>query len=321
MGSVKTAGQGARVLALIGANGMLAQKIAELAKATYQVYGFDLPELDLADEGKVRATLNELRPDVIVNCAAYNAVDDCESNADHAFMVNGRGPGFLAEEALKLGATMVHFSTDYVFDGNNRTPYLETDLPAPLSIYGCSKLAGEEAILESGHEFFFIIRTSWLYGPGGKNFVETMVRLAREREELRVIDDQIGSPTYTGDLAQAVLNLLDLEMSVNRNVSDKSECESNSSSISDRIYGIYHFSNEGSCTWYGFARAIVAAAKNAGEPVITQRITPVTTSEFPTPAQRPLYSILDKDKYRQATGVYIPQWQDSLEHYFRNDRR
>jgi len=320
MGNVKTSGQDARVLALIGANGMLARKVAELAKAAYQVHGFDLPEFDLADESNVRTTLNDFRPDVIINCAAYNAVDDCESNADHAFLVNGRGPGLLAEEARKLGATLVHFSTDYVFDGNNQTPYLETDRPVPLSVYGRSKFAGEESIIESGHNRYFIIRTSWLYGPGGGNFVETIVRLAKEREELRVIDDQIGSPTYTGDLAQAALNLLDLEIAVDREELPLPGTDCSAPVNHSSPYGIYHFSNDGVCSWHGFAEAIVAAARNAGEPIVMQTTTPIAAAEYPMPASRPAYSVLNTDKYHKATGAAIPGWQDSLEYYFSHDR-
>ena len=198
-------------LALIGGNGMLAKMVRERAPSEYEVFPFDLPEFDITDRNVVFSTMEKLRPDVIVNCAAYTDVDGCETNEETALLVNGRGPGYLAEAAKELGATLVHISTDYVFDGTKNSPYTEEDVTNPQSAYGRSKLLGERAILESGLDKFFIVRTSWLYGPGGKNFVETIARLATEREELRIVADQIGSPTLTDDLARAIFNLLALE--------------------------------------------------------------------------------------------------------------
>jgi dTDP-4-dehydrorhamnose reductase len=291
-------------LALIGANGMLARKVLELAPVRYAVHGFDLPEFDLADERLVRTALTVLRPAVIVNCAAYTNVDGCESEADTAFRVNGEGPGVLARVAREIGATLVHISTDYVFSGEGSRPYREEDAPAPRSVYGRSKLAGEEAIAASGLERYFIVRTSWLYGPGGKNFVETMVRLAQEREELRVVADQVGSPTYTGDLAAALFSLLALE---ERGIAVP--------------YGRYHFADQGSCSWHGFAEAIVAQARVCGEELRVQRVTPITTADYPLPAPRPAYSVFDTERYRRATGKAIPPWRESLEHYFLYDRK
>ena len=291
------------ILALIGANGMLAAKVRELSPPGYAVHGFDLPEFDLTDARLVRTALEVLRPKVIVNCAAYTNVDGCESDSATANRVNGEGPGILAIVARELGATLVHISTDYVFSGDARRPYREDDTPAPRSAYGRSKLAGEAAVAASGLEQYFIIRTSWLYGPGGKNFVETMVRLAREREELRVVADQVGAPTYTADLAAALFHLLALE-----------------GQGGDVPYGIYHFADQGECSWHAFAEAIIAQARARGERLKVQRVTPITTAEYPLPAARPAYSVFDTNRYRQATGQRIPSWQESLEHYFRYDR-
>jgi dTDP-4-dehydrorhamnose reductase len=282
---------------------MLAQMIRRLAPPQYVVHGFDLPEFDLTEPAVVDAALTRVNPAVIINCAAFTQVDDCETQVDLAFKVNGEGPGFLAATARDLGATLVQVSTDYVFPGTNRVPYHEDDPTGPASVYGRSKLAGEAAVAVSGLERFFTVRTSWLYGPGGRNFVETMVRLGREREALRVVADQFGSPTYTGDLAQAIFNLLDLEDSAERGA-----------------YGLYHFSDDGVCSWHGFAEAILAEARKAGEPIIAQRVVPIATDDYPLPAPRPAWSVLAKDKYRRATGAGVPAWPESLAHYFRCDR-
>jgi dTDP-4-dehydrorhamnose reductase len=239
--------------------------------------------------------MEKLRPEVIVNCAAYTNVDGCETDEETANLVNGKGPGYLAEAAKGLGATLVHISTDYVFDGTKGSPYTEEDAPNPRSAYGRSKLLGEQAILQSGLEKFFIIRTSWLYGPGGKNFVETIARLAREREELRIVADQVGSPTLTDDLARAIFGLLKAG-----------------------AFGIYHFADEGECSWYEFGEAIVAHLRKAGAPLKMKRILPIATHEYPLPATRPAYSVFSKEKYRRVAGATVPHWRESLEVYFRN---
>lgn len=285
-------------LALIGANGMLARKVQELVPAGYEVSNYDLPEFDLTDRGKVLAEMERLQPAVILNCAAFTNVDGCETQEELATRVNGDGPGYLAAAAKSVGAVLVHISTDYVFSGDKGTPYLESDATGPLSAYGRSKLAGEIAITASGLERYFILRTSWLYGPGGKNFVETILRLASEREELRVVADQFGSPTYTGDLAQAIYRLL---------------------AVADRpdVFGIYHLADLGECSWHGFAEAIVSLAKEAGEPLKATRVTPIRTDEFPLPAPRPAYSVFSKEKYLAVTGALLPQWQESLKKYLK----
>lgn len=289
-------------IALVGAKGMLARKVIELAPAGTPLYLLDLPEFDVTDGQSVDSQLQEIQPGIIINCAAFTNVDGCETAVDAAFAVNGEGPGLLARAALSLDATLVHISTDYVFPGTGSAPLQEDDPTGPPSVYGQSKLSGEQEILASGLQRYLIVRTSWLYGPGGKNFVETIVRLAAERKELGVVADQIGSPTYTGDLARAIYTLIGLTQ--------------------DRAsgYGTYHFANSGYCSWFEFAQEIVAQSRRYGGTVVTEELRPLTTEEYPLPAPRPQYSVLDTLKYRQATGQAVPGWQKSLAHYFIHDR-
>lgn len=298
-------------IALIGAKGMLARKVAEQASRKYTVIPLDLPEFDMTDRTLVLERISSLRPEVIINCAAFTQVDRCETEEALANRVNGEAVGFLAEAAKAVDATLVHISTDYVFSGEQSRPYREDDPTGPQSAYGRSKLLGEQALVDSGLEKYFLVRTSWLYGPGGNNFVETMIRLAKEREELRVVADQIGSPTYTGDLAEAIMMLV---------TSDVSRVTSKNSSPVTRhpslIFGLYHFADEGQCSWYEFAEEIIALARKHGEPVVTQRIVPITTADYPLPAQRPAYSVLSKEKYKTVTGARIPAWRESLKNYF-----
>ncbi len=288
----------ARKIALVGANGMLARKVIELAAPADRLILLDLPEFDITDRTAVITKIQEIDPDVIINCAAYTQVDKCEEEEQLAARVNAAGPGFLAEAAKDCGAILVHISTDYVFPGNSKSPYREDDSTGPLSAYGRTKLQGERAVIDSGCERYFILRTSWLYGPGGPNFVETILRLAAEREELRIVADQVGSPTYTGELAQAIFTLL-----------NKARADVKT------IFGIYHFSNNGYCSWYEFANEIVAQAKTVGLKVITRSIQPITTDKYPLPAVRPAYSVFDKSKYLAVAGYTIPQWQQSLQKY------
>lgn len=304
-----------RPLALIGANGMLARKVRELAPAGYEINSYDLPEFDLTDRVQVLAEMERLQPAVIVNCAAFTNVDGCETQEELATRVNGDGPGYLAAAAQAVGAVLVHISTDYVFAGDKGTPYLESDPTGPLSAYGRSKLAGEIAIAASGLERYFILRTSWLYGPGGKNFVETMLRLAAERDELRVVADQVGSPTYTGDLAEAIYRLLEIVTS-DIVTSDASSVTRHPSPP----FGIYHLADLGECSWHGFAETIVTLAKEAGEPLKATRVTPIRTDEFPLPAHRPAYSVFSKEKYLAVTGAPLPHWQESLKKYLKERR-
>jgi dTDP-4-dehydrorhamnose reductase len=279
-------------LVLVGAGGMLGSMVARCLPLDYELILCTRSDFDLGDPARVEEALDRLAPEVIVNCAAFTQVDACETQEEQAARINGDGPGYLAGAAVRLGAVLVHISTDYVFDGSKRSPYTEEDWPNPRSAYGRSKLLGEEKIVASGLASWFILRTSWLYGPGGKNFVETILRLAQEREELRVVADQIGTPTYTGDLAAAIFRLLPTG-----------------------AFGLYHVSNQGECSWYEFACEIVNQFVRHGGRVKVKKIVPITTTEYPLPAARPAYSVFSKAKYESAVGVTLPPWQESLARY------
>ncbi len=294
-------GQYRKVL-LVGGNGMLARKVASEAPAEYKITAVDLPAFDMTDNNQVCSFVDAMQPEVIINCAAYTNVDGCEAEQELANRVNGIAVGYLAGAAKKVDATLVHISTDYVFDGEKTAPYVESDETNPQSVYGHSKLLGEHAILASELKKYFIIRTSWLYGSGGNNFVETILRLARERDELRIVADQVGTPTYTSDLAEAVFSLL--------------RTSTNSKSPDFGHYGIYHFSNQGQCSWHDFACEIIRQGRHAGLPLKVSELWPITTDDYPLPAKRPAYSVFDKTKYLSATGSTIPAWQESLQAYF-----
>jgi len=286
-------------MVLLGAKGMLARKVLELAPQGIELYGYDLPELNITCRDQVRLCLRQHQPDIILNCAAYTAVDRCEVEEATALAVNGEAVACLAEIAGELDALLVHLSTDYVFDGCALAPYSESDPVAPKSAYGRSKLAGETAIRHSGLQRHLIVRTSWLYGPGGKNFVDTILGLAAERSELRVIDDQLGCPTYTGDLAEALYRLIAVALA--------SEQSSGTSG-----FGTVHFSGAGECSWYELACAAVLEARSRGQKLAVDRIVPIRTEDYPLPAARPAYSVMSKERYQNWTGCKVPLWQDGL---------
>ena len=289
-------------IALIGARGMLARKVLAASPANAAVTGFDLPEFDITRPDQVLEALATLRPDLIINCAAFTAVDQCETEEVLATAVNGTAVGSLAGVAAEVGALLVHISTDYVFAGSKGSPYLETDPVGPLSAYGRSKLAGEQAVTCSGLRRYLIIRTSWLHGPNGKNFVGTILRLAKEREELRVVADQVGSPTFTGDLATAIFNLAAMVL------------QGEEQGRSD-LYGVYHFANSGQCSWHGFSEAVIEEARALGMPLIAKRVVPIATAEYPLPAPRTAWSVLSTQRYREVTGCDVPAWQDGLQRH------
>lgn len=284
-------------IALVGANGMLAQAVRRLIPADAVTVFFDLPDFDLTNREQVLSGLEEFGPELVLNCAAMTDVDGCESQEELAMRINGLGPGYLAEAALGCGARLVHVSTDYVFDGSKSEPWLEDDPTGPLSVYGRGKLAGELAIRDSGLEDWLIVRTSWLYGSGGKNFVETMLWLMSERRQLRVVDDQVGSPTYTRDLAEAMARL-----------------------VTCGVRGVFHFANSGQCSWHGFACAIAEEARSCGMALAIENIEPITTADYPLPAQRPAWSVLSTRKYQQETGACPPDWRSALRHYLKHGR-
>jgi len=253
---------------------------------------------DLADLDGLTATLRALDPDVIVNAAAYTAVDKAESEPELALRINGEAPGVLAREAARLGAWLVHYSTDYVFDGSGEQPWREDAPTGPLSVYGRSKLAGEAAIAASGARAL-VFRTSWVYAARGGNFAKTMLRLARERDQLRVIADQIGAPTGAELIADVTAHAL-------RQVLGSADASS--------LGGIYHLAAAGETSWFDYARFVLLQAEQAGEvlKVGHEQIEAIPTSAYPTPAQRPLNSRLDTTKLQETFGLHLPNWQDGV---------
>jgi dTDP-4-dehydrorhamnose reductase len=272
------------MILVTGAGGMLGRDLMKVLGP--EVRGADIGDFDITDRESTERLVLTLRPSVLVNVAAYTDVDGAESNRDTAFRVNGDGVRHLAESCRKTGTLLVQISTDYVFDGSKGSPYTEDDAVAPLSVYGDSKLKSEEnARLAPEH---LVVRTQWLYGHGGKNFVETMLRLAKEKEEVAVVDDQTGSPTSTVDLAIGIKALID-----------------------GGLRGTFHAVNGGWCSWCGFTRAIF---EEAGE---TTRVRPMTTAELGRPAPRPLYSVLDCGKLAVDAGVRLPEWREALREYLK----
>jgi dTDP-4-dehydrorhamnose reductase len=254
-------------------------------------------DVDLTNAAAIRELVRDAKPAVVINAAAYTAVDAAESDADACERLNAELPAILGEECARLDALLVHFSSDYVFDGTKRSPYLETDAANPLSVYGRSKLAGDRAI-EASNAAHLIVRTSWVYSARGRNFPLTMLRLARERAELRVVNDQTGAPTAAPAIAQAVARVLD---SLWRAADFTAASESAS--------GVYHMTAGGSTTWYEFAKTILASDPRAHEQVCAA-ILPIATTEYPTPALRPAYSVLDNAKLAAHFGVRLPSWLD-----------
>ncbi len=277
---------------LIGRNGQIGRKLCEALAPLGALEALDRAALDLADPDSIRDTVRRIAPGLIVNAAAYTAVDKAQEEAGLAMAVNAVAPGILAEEAKRLGAPLVHYSTDYVFDGTASRPYRETDATNPLGEYGRSKLAGEEAIRAVG-PIHLILRTAWVYAMHGHNFLLTIQRLAREREELRIVGDQRGAPNWAGGIATATAAIL-----AQGGLAEKS--------------GLYHLAAAGETTWHGFAEAIVAALRETGEEVRTTRVAPIATADYPTPAARPAYSVLDCSKLRETFGVTLPDWRESL---------
>jgi dTDP-4-dehydrorhamnose reductase len=283
---------------LLGKDGQLGQDLQLKLAAQGEIICCGRDTLDLEDAASIRQVVRQVQPDIIVNAAAYTAVDRAESEPERAIAINGTAPIILAEEAQKLGAALIHVSTDYVFDGQKNTPYLEEDAPHPVGAYGQSKWLSEKGIQQSCGRYV-ILRTAWVYGVGGKgNFVKTMLRLGADREELRVVVDQVGSPTWTGDLAGAVAQFIP-------HLCPATDTQS-------PITGIYHFTNSGAISWYDFAVAIFEEATTLGFPLKLQRVVPITTAEYPTPASRPAYSVLSNKKTSTLLGSYAPHWRQGL---------
>lgn len=269
-----------------GCNGQLGNEIQLLEKEYPQhtYFNTDVAELDITNQLAINDFINRHAIDGVINCAAYTAVDKAENDKELCTSLNTVAPSYLAAAIDKRGGWIIHVSTDYVFDGTHHTPYVETDTPSPDSVYGSTKLAGELGVSKFSKKHM-IIRTAWLYSAFGNNFVKTMIRLGKEKTELGVIFDQIGTPTYARDLAVTIMTAVDKGIET----------------------GVYHYSNEGVISWYDFTKAIhrIAGIKDC-------KVRPLHTSEYPTAANRPAYSVLDKTKIKQTYGIEIPYWEDSL---------
>lgn len=277
-----------------GANGQLGQEMQRLSTVSPNNYLFtDVAELDITDAGAVRQAVEQNAVDVIVNCAAYTNVERAEEDEAAAEAINCNAVKNLADAAAATGATLIHVSTDYVFDGTGHLPYTEEAATSPLGAYGRTKLAGEKAVQKSGCKHL-IFRTAWLYSEYGNNFLKTMLRLTGEKEHMNVVFDQVGSPTYAGDLAMTIFSIIEGGYFAGNE-------------------GLYHFTNEGVCSWYDFAVEIAAAVGHD-----KCRIMPCHTSEFPTKAARPAYSVLDKTKIKTTFGVEIPHWRESMIYCLKN---
>ncbi len=287
-----------KTILLTGANGQVGWELQRTLAPFGRIIALTREQLDLSQPDAIRQVIRTHQPDIIINPAAYTAVDKAESEPELALAVNAIAPGVLAEEAKKLDAMLIHYSTDYVFDGNKPTPYTESDTPNPQSIYGRTKLAGEEAIRAVGGKHL-ILRTSWVYGVHGGNFVKTVLRLAKERSELRIVADQFGAPTWARLLANSTAQIL---QRCHENVFDGS------------LYGLYHLTSGGRTSWYQYAEEIVRLAKQHDATLANKvlGIHPIATHEYPLPAKRPANSALATDKIKQTFVLNLPAWQDNL---------
>lgn len=271
---------------ITGANGQLGLCLKDIY-AEYPSYFFDFKtskQLDITNQNQIASLFQNENYDYCINCAAYTAVDKAESEKEQAFLVNGEAVKYIAEACKITKTVLIHISTDFVFDGTKNSPYTEEDQPNPINIYGASKLKGEQYV-QNILTNFFIIRTSWVYSEHGNNFVKTMLRLGKDRDELSVVNDQFGSPTYAGDLAAVILKFIE---------------EKNTN------FGVYHYSNEGEISWFDFAKTIFISSKNK------IKLNSIPAANYPTPARRPMFSVMDKSKYKDLFSSEIPFWEESL---------
>jgi dTDP-4-dehydrorhamnose reductase len=301
---------------LTGKNGQVGRELSALLPRLGDLVALDRGQLDLSKPDDIRQAIRSTRPGIIVNAAAYTAVDQAESEEGAAQAINADAPGVMAEEAKKIGAVLVHYSTDYVFDGTKRAPYSEDDPPNPRNAYGRTKLAGERAIEQSGVSRL-IFRTAWVYGREGRNFLLTLLRLATQREELRIVRDQIGAPTWSREIAAATTQIL----------SQACAREGGPLSFSE-FSGTYHMTAVGETSWYGFAKAILEeasrpvpsgswlAAVTSQRPLIAHHVIPITTDEYLTPARRPAYSVLSNARLARTFGTQLPDWRTQLHSVF-----
>lgn len=305
---------------LTGKNGQVGSDLALLLPRLGEVVALDRQQLDLLKPQEIRRTIREIQPRLIVNAAAYTAVDQAESDQANARAVNALAPAVIAEEAKRIGAGLVHYSTDYVFDGSKHSPYDEKDPPHPINFYGQTKLEGERAIQDAALPHL-IFRTTWVYATRGRNFLLTILRLATQREELRIVQDQAGAPTWSREIAAATTTILTQLCAHSNNLSAMSE-----------VSGIYHMSAGGETNWWAFANAILEEALHAPrtipwlasaineKPLIVRRVIPINTPEYPTPARRPAYSILANSLLKQTFRVQLSDWRAQLQSAFVDDK-
>jgi dTDP-4-dehydrorhamnose reductase len=303
---------------LIGKNGQVGAELAALLPQLGEVAAFGRNELDLSKPDQIRRAIRDVQPAIVVNAAAYTLVDQAETDKEEARIINADAPALMAEEAKKIGAALVHYSTDYVFDGSRNLPYDETDRPCPINVYGKTKLAGEEAIQTVGLPHL-IFRTGWVYGIRGRNFLLTILRLATEREELKVVRDQFGAPTWSHEIAKGTAGVL-------LHISQESR-----EAIS-KFGGVYHMTAAGKTSWFEFAKAIIEEASRMprgipwfetateGQPLVTRRVNSITTEEYPAPARRPAYSVLSNSRLKQDFGLELPAWSWQLRGVFAEGR-
>jgi len=308
-----------RVILLTGKTGQVGSELLRLLPSLGEVVAPGRQELDLLDSESIRRTVREIHPELIVNAAAYTAVDAAETHEAEAFAINASAPAVLAEEAKKIGAAIVHYSTDYVFDGTKKTPYEESDVAAPISVYGRTKLAGEQTISRSEVPHL-IFRTAWVYASEGRNFLLTILRLATEKEELGVVRDQFGAPTSSREIAVGTVKIL----------AQLTRRGSNLEAFSERS-GTYHLTAGGETTWYDFASAILDEAARISpdvpwfaeatrrRPIVLKRLLPITTAQYPTKASRPAWSVLSNSHLLQTFNVRLPDWRAQLKELFRQE--
>jgi len=297
---------------LTGKNGQIGKDLEGFLAESSELLALGRKELDLSRSQNIRQAVRDFRPHLIVNAAAYTSVDQAEGDNATAFIVNAQAPTLLAEEARRIGAALIHYSTDYVFDGRKSSPYTEDDSPNPINVYGKTKLAGERGI-EGAGGFYLILRTAWVYSTRGRNFLLKILRLAAERDELRVVADQVGAPTSSHVIALATTKIITREWNRCQGVLPFSNWR-----------GIYHMTAAGECSWWQFAKAIVEEvhlsshcpawlhAVTDGRPLVVNRISPIATAEYPTPARRPAYSVLSNLRLKQTFELEIPDWRAQL---------
>jgi dTDP-4-dehydrorhamnose reductase len=277
---------------ITGVGGMLGWALVNNLSREYEVKGIDIQDGDITDQSAITKIIKDYRPKIIIHAAAYTDVDGSELNRQRSFAVNAKGTESVSLASKEINAVLFYISTDYVFDGQKKKPYIETDLPHPINIYGQSKLAGEK-IIQSLLDKYFILRTSWLFGPKGKNFVTTILNKAEEDKVLKIVSDQLGSPTYTLDLARVINALI-----ANIDFGDSAS-----------IYGIYHITNSGSCSWYEFAKKIISLRQ------LNIQVLPISSQESKRPAQRPKMSVLDNAKLKAVFNLSLRPWQEALNHF------